>query len=193
MPRNLKVLIAESDTRFNAALDRWTSLADAHQEGFRRATEILLEYFLEDIESAANDRDTVVLPILFLFRHYLEIRFKEIITTGNQLLGSSSKLPSGHKLRSLWLKCLTVCEEIYGSEFPGDMKLIEECVNDLEKLDCTSQNFRYPLDLKGNVPFVQVVISLRILSDISKMVMDSLEGISSDLSIKCDSQREHPI
>ena len=85
MSKILKVLVGEDDIRFNACLDHWTSVSEAHHDGSKRATELLLQYFLEDIETASKDRDTVVLPILFLFRHYLEVRFKEIISNGNLL------------------------------------------------------------------------------------------------------------
>ena len=192
MSENLKVLIGENDIRFNACLDQWTSLADAHPEGFKRSTEILLQYFLHDIESAASDRDTVVLPILFLFRHYLEIRFKEIISNGKRLLGESTEWPSGHNLHELWTKCLSVCSENYGSKIPDpdDVNLIDKCVYDLRQLDPTSQNFRYPTDRRGNVPFTHVVISLRILNDVFKRVADLLEGISMDISVKCDHLRD---
>ncbi len=188
MSKNLKVLIGERDLRFNACLDQWTSLADAHPDGFKRAAEILLEYFLRNIESAANERDTLIFPILFLFRHYLEIRFKEIISNAKRLLGESGELQSGHDLQILWKMCLAVCNEIYdsGIEDYDMVELINKTVHDLSQLDPTSQSFRYPTDLKGNFPFGQEVISLRILNAIFKRAVVFLENISTDLSIMND-------
>ena len=95
MNGTLRVIGGESDIRFNAALDYGTSSGDFHQTGFRQAAELLLEHFLQDIDSAVCDRDRLVLPILFLFRHYLELRFKEIITRGSKLLGEPVAWPIG--------------------------------------------------------------------------------------------------
>ena len=181
MNYTMRVLIGDNDSSFNAVLDYWTAFAESHQVGFKRAAELLLEHFLRDIKNAAGDRDTLILPILFLFRHYLEIRFKEITASGITLLGESAAWPLGHNLIKLWRDCRGVCERIYGENFSDQLELVHKCVEDLNYLDQTSENFRYPKDKNGNPPFKQEVISLRILHDVIRDVGNFLEGISMEI------------
>lgn len=184
MNGTLRVIGGENDIRFNAALDYCTSSGDFHQAGFKRAAELLLQHFLRDIDGAAFDRDTLVLPILFLFRHYLELRFKEIITSGSRLLGEQVDWPFSHDLADLWKKCRNVCERIYGSDRDDYLQFVDKCVADLNLLDPSSESFRYPIDRRGNPPFQHVVVGFRNLNTAIHDAGEYLDGISMDISVK---------
>lgn len=186
MNHTLRVIGGESDIRFNAVLDYGTTSGDFHQVGFRRAAELLLGYFLQDIDSAACDRDRLVLPILFLFRHYLELRFKEAITSGSKLLGEPVAWPIGHDLADLWRKFREVCESIYGSDHADHLQFVAKCVADINDLDPSSENFRYPIDRHGNPPFQHVIISLRNLNTVVHEVGEFLDAISMEISVRLD-------
>jgi len=71
----LRIIVPDGDTRFNAVVDYWSSVGDFHATGYRQASEILLQRLLDDPDGTAGDRDSLVLPILFLLRHYLELWF----------------------------------------------------------------------------------------------------------------------
>ena len=184
MNGTLRVIGGESDIRFSAALDYSTSSGDFYQGGFKRGAELWLQHFIRDIDAAALDRDRLVLPILFLFRHYLELRFKEIIMYGGRILGEDSNWPFGHDLADLWQRCRNVCERIYGSDHADHLQFLDNCFDDICHLDPTSENFRYPIDRHGDPLFQHVVIGLRNLNTALHDAGEFLEGITMDISVR---------
>jgi hypothetical protein len=183
-PNQLRVLTADDDIRFNAVLDHWTGVGDFHAEGYRKATETLLRRFLADPEGTAGDRDSVVLPILFLFRHYLELRFKDIIVYGQRLLGQQAEWRHGHDLDRLWTEVQQLCGSIYGALLPPEFVTIAECVNDLRQLDPNSLSFRYGRDRNGRPIFEHVVIGFKALGATVASIGDCLDGISMEFSVR---------
>src|SRR3989442_9974486 len=138
----LCVLVPDDGIRFNAVLDHWTGAGDFHAEGYRQATEILLRRFLADPDGTAGERDTLVLPILFLFRHYLELRFKDVIVCGQVLSGQHAQWRHGHDLQSLWTEVQELCNAVYGSQVSAELVKLGGCVTDLCQIDPNSTSFR---------------------------------------------------
>lgn len=187
-PNQLRVLVPDDGIKSNAVLDHWTGVGDFHAAGYRQATEVLLQRFLADPEGTAGERDSLVLPILFLFRHYLELRFKDMIVYGQVLSGQPAQWPHGHDLESLWTKVLELCNALYGSSVSADFVKVGECVNDLVQLDPNSTSFRYPRDSHGRPIFKHLVIGLKALNATVASIGDSLDGISIDMSVKVHDQ-----
>lgn len=181
---SLRVLTANHDIRFNAVLDHWTGVGDFHAAGYRKAAEILIQRFLADPEGTAGDRDSVVLPILFLFRHYLELRFKDIIVYGLVLSCQQAAWRHGHDLGGLWTEVRQLCGSIYGASLPAEFDTIAECVNDLHQLDPNSESFRYGRDHNGRPIFAHLVIGLKTLGATVASIGDCLDGISMDFSVR---------
>ena len=180
----MEIFRADQDIRFNAVIDYWTSVGDFHAEGFKRAVERLLQHLLEDVDQASFDRDALILPILALFRHYLELRFKEIIVSGDSLLGGPVRWPWGHDLRQLWERCRRICEDALSSDLADALDLVGRCVEEFVTLDPKCENFRYPLDSKGQWPTQHLVIGLKNLADVVEKVSTLLDGVSMDISVR---------
>ncbi|MEW6543904.1 MAG: hypothetical protein AB1411_09875 [Nitrospirota bacterium] len=177
----LRVLTANHEIRFNAVLDHWTGVGDFHAAGYRQAAETLLHRFLTDPDGTAGERDSVVLPILFLFRHYLELRFKDIIVYGQVLSDERAQWRRGHDLDRLWAEVQRLCSAIYGSPAPAEFATIAECVSDLHQIDPNSESFRYGRDCNDRPIFEHLVIGLKALSATITSIGDCLDGISMDL------------
>lgn|SRR5574340_1546046 len=188
MSNQLWIIVPDSEIRFNAVLDHWTGLGDFHAAGYRQATEILLRRFLDDPDGTAGERDSLVLPILFLFRHYLELRFKDIIVYGQLLSGQYAQWRHGHDLESLWAEAQQLCKALYGSGLPSEFLRVGDCVKDLCKLDPNSTRFRYPRDTKGRPVFKHLVIGLKSLHATVVSIGDCLDGISMDMSVRVQGQ-----
>ena len=184
----LRVLIPDHEIRFNAVLDHWTGVGDFHAAGYRQAAEILLRRFLADPEGTACERDSLVLPVLFLFRHYLELRFKDIIVYGQVLSGQPAQWRHGHDLESLWAEVQDLCNVVYGSPASAEFVSVGECVSDLRQLDPNSESFRYPRDRNGRPLFEHLVIGLKALSATVASIGDCLDGISMDMSVRVQDQ-----
>jgi hypothetical protein len=188
MPDEFHVITPDMDIRFNAVLDHWTGVGDFHTVGYRRAAEILLRRFLDDPDETAGERDSLVLPILFLFRHYLEIRFKDIIVCGQALSGQQAQWQVGHDLRTLWAQAMAFCEADPGTNPHGQLEKIQICVVEISELDPDSTSFRYPRDKKGRPKFDHLVISLRRLHLAISETGDFLDGVAEEMSVGLQDQ-----
>src|SRR5262245_18694276 len=61
-------------------------------------------HLCETLSKNRGPVDTAVYPAFFLFRHGLELVFKELIAGFGEELSPGAKLPYGHVLASLWSK-----------------------------------------------------------------------------------------
>ena len=81
----------EPDFLNNAFLgSNWIVYAD----GYMQAADNLVKQLLEDRHS----QDFLVYPIIFLYRHYIELCLKHIILLGNKLLKNEFILPTHHQI-----------------------------------------------------------------------------------------------
>ncbi len=118
-----------------AGPDFWCVYAD----GYKRAAELL-------IESTKNlniyETNTIIFPILFLYRQYVELSLKEVIAYG-QYLDSRGSLPDKeHDLKKLWLSARNYIVTYYRTF--EQLNRIEQLVYEVHDLDPTSQGARYP-------------------------------------------------
>lgn len=190
MPKPLRVIIPDQGIKFNAVLDQVTSVGDFHAAGYRQAAEILLRRFLDDPDGTAGERDSLVLPILFLFRHYLELRFKDIIVYGQCLTGQHPRYPveEKHDLKKLWEKVQKLYKAILGPGCLSEFDKIGKCVTDLCELDPKSESFRYPCDKNSRPIFKHVVIGLKTLHTTVESIGNCLDGISDEMESRWKSR-----
>lgn len=114
--------------------EQWTIYAD----GFKRAAELI-------IIGAKNTHDinTIIFPVLALYRQYVELTLKEIISYG-QYLSSHDIRQGGHDLRNLWTSAKSYIKIYYMKIEKNDLKQIETFISKLHDIDPTSQATRYP-------------------------------------------------
>jgi hypothetical protein len=138
-----------------APLDRYSgNPADACAFGYRRAARVLVEYTLP-----RGDEAFLFYPILFLYRHHVELMLKNLIlafdercvrrvTGANQLTADDHKdLTKGkkaHSLQWLWTRVRTAMQAL-GSQFapPEGIEGINFYIQQLNEIDPASVNFRY--------------------------------------------------
>ncbi len=113
--------------------------------GFKRAADILADHILE----FCSGGDLVIYPIVYLYRHYLELKLKDIITRGNYLVDEPIKLKSGHSLNDLWNDCRTILQQIGIPTDTPEVKPFEACIKQLDRVDYQSSAFRYPITRSG--------------------------------------------
>jgi hypothetical protein len=109
-------------------------------------------------------RDLDALPIVFLYRHALELAVKAVIVHGNQRMALSGEgLPeerlwrtlTGHRLSTLLPLLRHVLDFVdweWTWEDPaiGTFPDVCEVISQLEQIDPLSFAFRYPTDVRGN-------------------------------------------
>ena len=91
-------------------------------QGYKRAGDILIQRALAD----PYDRDNLVFPAIFNYRHYIELALKAIIEEHGPFAGVSLG-PKNHKLIELWLAirqgCGGVWLRLFGCDGRGSQRL----------------------------------------------------------------------
>ena len=78
--------------QLNACIDKFNGIA-AYASGYLEAAKLLARIVIY----AQRHMDTLVYPIIYLYRHYLEIQLKDLIRTGANITNTAvdEKLGSG--------------------------------------------------------------------------------------------------
>ena len=105
-----------------------------------------------------KEADEVINPVLYLYRHSVELILKAILITDYLLKDMEfekiiDKL-NGHDLRVLWNKADTVIREYLTEDIKKDKKpmdFMRKAIMELHDLDEKSFIFRYPYDTKLNL------------------------------------------
>lgn len=115
-----------------------------YAEGFLR----LADEGVASVERSGRGHDFLVYPILFNYRHYIELALKQIISQAHELLGIDEPPPRTHKLTSLWNAAEAALGQAVSDacdEFPS----VRACLERFDQLDPNSEGFRYPVTSKG--------------------------------------------
>jgi hypothetical protein len=143
---------SDTDWHNNACLNFSHSASIGYTEGYKRAANILVAY----INETARDQDFLVFPIVFLYRHHLELLLKNIIDSGAGLLDAQPGYPKNHKLHILWPLAKELIRKIEPGVGPDAFDLIDHVVNELSKVDPGSMSFRYDRDTRGGKSVPQI-------------------------------------
>lgn len=114
-----------------------------YPDGYKMAADMVVD----TMEGHAWE-DRLILPIIFMYRHYVELRIKHIILELDRLSGTRiDKDRFGkHNLQSLW-HYLTAHLGCIRSEANKEiMAATERLLNELNSLDPDSMHFRYATD-----------------------------------------------
>jgi hypothetical protein len=173
----------QSDAWLNWALTGW----DAYASGYLAAANLLLEAVFEKEQRA----DTLIYPVAFLYRHYLELRLKEIIVQGGELLAHQSDLKPVHKLDVLWNSVRLILEKVWPNGPKTDLDAVENVIRQFHNLDLTSIAFRYPVDRNNNATLSGLTqVGPRNLRDVMQRTAGLLEASSSAISMYLDEMRD---
>jgi hypothetical protein len=172
------------NSRIHKTKDKWLY----YVEGYKVASELIEKEMLEKL----TDRDLLIYPLLFLHRHYLEIKMKEIIVEGSSILGNKDMFPRGkHKLLELWDELNEVLVEVHKGSYEKPDVSIENKIKEFHQLDLKSDGFRYPVDTKGQLNLKShAAINYRNFMDEFEEVKRFLEGIADELYVIKDQMKD---
>lgn len=162
--------------------------APAFEYGYRLAAEKLATGF-EKLDT--RSKDTLIFPIIFLYRQHIELALKGIIMELDHLLGNArkDKILESHKILNLWDEV----EKLY-SQFisKNSLHLIftplkstkeRAVIIDFNKLDEDSFSFRYATDKQGNELLSSVdYISLNNFQIQISIVLQYLDNVMETIS-----------
>ena len=150
-------------------------------QGYLSAGEGLIKLCTQD--GYEHERHFVIYPILYNYRHGLELAMKWIIFTyGGQGIG---EIDDDHNLWKLWKRCRETIEQ-YGSPDPDTDDVIEQIVKDFQDIDKAGITFRYGWRKNGqNIKLPDHLIDLENIRDVMEGVagyFDGLDGWLDDLN-----------
>lgn len=181
MPRKPEnsLLVHGPDHWNNACLYPYSDNWSLYARGYKVAADRLVEH----IGSRHRDQDTLVYPILFLYRQYIELRLKHLSRDAAKILDSKYSIPKTHKLDQLWnelLKLIRSIEKQFGSM--GDdtpVKTAGMVIKKIVEIDGGSFAFRYPVDTSNqpSIPHDVKYINVRHYKEQIEEVSSLLEGM----------------
>lgn len=163
--------------------DAWCVYAD----GYKRAAEILVAKV-----NTTYELNTVVFPIIFLYRQYVELTLKEIIGYCRYLDNARLDAPGGHDLRKLWTEARTLIRRHLSDVSASDLDRIQAHIDTLSDLDPSSESSRYPR-VKGRAPsfrFNTPSVNLNQLATEMVQLAKLLQPIGSALAVYRDYESE---
>lgn len=171
----------------NYGLDNWAVYSD----GYKEAADILVHALL----AGRATLDTVVYPLAFLYRQYLELRLKQLARDCSRLLETEYQLKTTHRLDLLWAEArrlLLEAEAKWGDRSTAiEFNVVDETLAAFAAIDGTSMAFRYPED-RDQIPHNSDLKYVNIVALASGMqaAQEVLEGAATTVSIWLDWQQE---
>lgn len=166
--------IPEEISWLNKSFQGFGNYADCYQTGA-----------LNLIDMALSDkmlRDYHIYPIVFLIRHYLELRLKELNQGLNYCLKQNREFPKHHNIQNLWGEFKKSYSKI--GENPKDdvFQVLDELIKEMSFFDPISMAFRYPVDKEGKKTQKLEYINLTNLKEIFIRVSFVLDGVADLIS-----------
>ena len=179
-----KLFRPDKDWWNNACLNYLPDDWELYVIGYKHAAEVLVAYIVEK----HSEQDTLVFPIVFLYRQYLELRLKRLITDGSQLLDVEKDFPKTHELGNLWGDCKKILSKLEPKIPKEDLEAVEDAIKQFTNIDPSSETFRYPIHKDGRrlLPPEIKYINLRNLAEVMDKIVHFLDSASMMISVYLD-------
>ena len=117
-------------------------------EGYKLAADLLVE----QAEAEAWRRRKLVYPVVFCYRHFLELTLKAMLEQYGAM-GDVAPNWAHHRLEDLWSDFRALLRNL-DADHPEEQgtEAVEQCIAEFAKIDPFSETFRYPTSRKGQ-PF----------------------------------------
>lgn len=162
-----------ADWRSIARLEQWGHGFSLYADGYKKAADIIVQKVAE----TGWDQDYLVYPVCFLYRHYIELRLKELIDLGRRLFNSNRGFPETHRIDALWSECRPLLEKAFPRGDKTDLDAIQACIHEFASVDPKSESFRYPKDKEGKPTLDGLKeIELRNLGRVMNRLAGLLDG-----------------
>jgi len=171
---------------FNWGIENYGIYALAYYEAAQR--------LLQPILDSSNFADYDAYPILFLFRHHVELTLKEVVVLTERIAEMERiELPQFNIATHNLVTLLEVAERnlellkrpLGLDEKPFD-KRTKDLILDLGSFDQKSEAFRYPVDKEGNLFFPDhFLVGLPEVAKNMEHIYHNLIGLTEYLTVAC--------
>lgn len=163
--------------------------------GYKTAADLIAQKVIE----TDRDQDSLIYPIAFLYRQYIELQLKDIINESRILLSEGYGFPEHHKIKALWelasqlmRKIIATVDESAGEYITSeDFAFIETMVSEFVEVDPGSMAFRYPKNKLGYSSLEEIRhINIRNLAEQITELSKRLEKFDLVVGLLRDRQDE---
>lgn len=170
-------LFVQGEDWENNAMLGWTHFPwDIYAAGYKDAADALVGALAEQ----KAPLDSVVYPLVFLYRQGLELQLKLILPLARRLAGEKAVADHQHGLMPLWSELRRHIEQLESRKGDKELPAIEDFIRQLDAVDPGSFAFRYPTTKKGEVSLPELRhVNVRHLAQIMDSVFMMLGGIHS--------------
>lgn len=185
--RENEIFTAGEDWYSRACILQYHPGWDYYAWGFKRSADTLVSCLVND----NSHIDSIVYPVCFLYRHYIELRLKEILVEGDKLLDVSRTIPATHNLIQLWSEVKKIVAKLFPEGDKSELLLVEKLIKYFSEVDSKSLSFRYPVDIANNPSLsgVEYINIVDLKSGVDKIEC-LLEGVSTAISVYLDIKDE---
>lgn len=175
-----KLFVEDKDWWMNACINGYHDPTELYITGYKEAADNLVR----DVANRRGSADALLYPIVFNYRHYIELRLKSLLHDGRRLLDIKHKQKAQHKLSKLWPHVRKILEELWPDGDIEQLKAVEVLINQFEEVDPSSTSFRYPKNFEGDnsVHLGMARVNLRNLKDVVGSMSLILEGSAGAIS-----------
>jgi len=186
-------------------IPKWQPRGDNYLN-YANAYKTAVQILLDNLQNTGHDHDYQNIPLLYLFRQYIELQLTGLILYGSIISGNLSenidefikKARTSHNLKTLLdkLKQVEIPDEYWN-------KTVTTFITNLNQMDNRSDRFRYPENSKGqefykpgdsvyqnNKTFYNELNRLDILETRINDVINFLEGMETYFEIQKENYEE---
>ena len=152
-------------------------------KGYKLAGDILVGNFLGE----ARDHDNLIYPILYSYRHYIEVALKEIVEDHGRWVGITLS-KKDHNLTGLWKLFLQIAVAYHNDPFDEAALAVSNCIDEFARVDPGSFAFRYARDKRSDalIPLEFGTIDLVNVLD----VMNGIQNFFECAGLEFDHKRD---
>jgi hypothetical protein len=117
-----------------------------YEHGYKQAADMLCQKTLDE-----GPVHTLIFPIVFLYRHYIELSLKLLLLDASRFMTDVSAPQHKHDLRTLWKEAKKILPAVWPEVQLEQVEAVEACIIEMSEHDPGSMAFRYPFDKKRNL------------------------------------------
>lgn len=180
--------------------DSWFADPDwdyLYREGWYEQASLTAQHLMDESRSI-RPFPGLLLPMLYSYRHYLELSLKAIILDYSAIAGMPCPqiAEESHGLMPLWNKAKPLLKRQFPSSSDPAPRIVETCLNDFHAIDSSSQTFRYAKNRNGKstsdfLPQVNVAQLCRTMENLHSFFEGCSMWVDEALSSKAEMEAEH--
>lgn len=171
----------------NAIIADHPNRAYGHQLGYREAAETLTNHIRKDNYLI----DAMVYPVIFLYRHAIELYMKDLIEDINKTEKTKQEPMRTHELSKIWENLRKSLEKYCPEDDKKELDAAEKIIMKINEFDIGSTSFRYPTTRGGGQSLSKIKhINILYFSEVMSTLFYTLDYMRAGVYLNGDHYSE---